>query len=286
MKYPDVLSAIKPLPHGSEIFVPNPPRDFSEFEFSSSTDNDESTNDFWDQPTCDKSNYKEPNLLTQAQLNDLSRDLYLSKESAQLLGSRLRENNLLAPQTTSYWYRNRDDEFRKYFSRDEQHWLVYFNDVSGLVKALGMEYKAVEWRLFLDPSVRSRKAVLQSIGNKVASVPIAHSVVLKESYWDMEFVVDALCCNLHQWNICGDLKVISILLGFQAGYTIYPCFLCLWDSGADDRHYSQKEWPARGTLAPGRCNVKSVRWLIQKKHVTSSFTYKTWFDEKFCQSLK
>ena len=59
---------------------------------------------------------------------------------------------------------------------------MYCNDVSGLVKALGMEYKAVDWRLFLDSSVRSMKAVLLHIGNKVVSVSIAHSVVFKESY--------------------------------------------------------------------------------------------------------
>ena len=58
---------------------------------------------------------------------------------------------------------------------------MYCDDVSGLVKALGMEYEAVEWRLFLDSSVRSMKAVLLHIGNKVASAPIVHSVVLKES---------------------------------------------------------------------------------------------------------
>ena len=87
----------------------------------SSTDNNESANDLWDQPTCDEPNFKQSNLLTQAQLNDLNRDLHLSKESAQLLASRLRENNLLAPQATFYWYQNRDDEFRKYFTRDEQH---------------------------------------------------------------------------------------------------------------------------------------------------------------------
>ena len=157
----------------------------------------------------------------------MTRDLYLSKESAQLLESQLGENNLLAPQATLYWYQNRDDKFRKYFTRDEQHWLVYCNDVSGLVKALGMEYKAVEWRLLLDSSVRSMKAVFLHIGNKVASVPIAHSIVFKESYLDMKDLLDALCYNLYQWRICGDLKMISILLGFQG----------CWDSRADDKHY-------------------------------------------------
>ena len=60
--------------------------------------------------------------------------------------------------------------------------------------------------------------------------------------------------------------MISILLGLRVGYTKYPCLLCLWDSKADDRHYLQKEWPARGTLTPGRCNVKSSL-LVDSKNV-------------------
>ena len=76
-----------PFPHGPGISIPNLPQDFSEFESLSFTDNDECANDLWDQPICDKPNYKQPNLLTQAQLNDLTSDLYLPRESAQLSGS-------------------------------------------------------------------------------------------------------------------------------------------------------------------------------------------------------
>ena len=57
------------------------------------------------------SELEQPNPINQAQLNDLTRDLGQSKESAQLLGSRLAENKLLAPGTTYYWYRSRDEEF-------------------------------------------------------------------------------------------------------------------------------------------------------------------------------
>ena len=60
--------------------------------------------------------------------------------------------------------------------------------------------------------------------------------------------------------------MISILLGLQGGLTKYSCFLCLWDSRADDRHYLQKKWPARATLTPGRCNVKSSL-LVDPKNV-------------------
>ena len=99
--------------------------------------------------------------------------------------------------------------------------------LSGLVEALGMEYKAVGRSLSWNSSLRSMKAVLLHIGNRVASVPIAHSLVFKESYLDMKYLLDTLRYNLLQWKISGDLKMISILLGLQEGYTKYPCFLCL-----------------------------------------------------------
>ncbi|GBM64754.1 hypothetical protein AVEN_263281-1 [Araneus ventricosus] len=34
----------------------------------------------------------------------------------------------------------------------------------------------------------------------------------------------------HSWHICADLKVIAVLVGLQAGYTKFCCFLCQWDS--------------------------------------------------------
>lgn len=153
------------------------------------------------------SEFNKPVPLNQTKLNDLTRDLGLSKESAQLLGSRLRENNLLSPDTTYYWYRSRDKEFRKYFSTDENKMLVYCENVSGLVEALGVPYRPDEWRLFIDASTRSLKAVLLHIGNKVASVPVAHSIQLRENYETMKALLDALKYNFHKWRICGDLKV-------------------------------------------------------------------------------
>ena len=45
------------------------------------------------------------------------------------------------------------------------------------------------------------------------------------------------------------------MLGQQGGYTKFPCFLCLWDSRADDQHYTKRDWPLREQLEPGRFNV-------------------------------
>ncbi|XP_076069861.1 uncharacterized protein LOC143041732 [Oratosquilla oratoria] len=42
----------------------------------------------------------------------------------------------------------------------------------------------------------------------------------------MKTLLIALKYSHHNWKICGDLKVVSLILGMQEGYTKYPCFLC------------------------------------------------------------
>ena len=103
-------------------------------------------------------------------------------------------------------------------------------------------------------------------GNKVGSVPVGHSVKLTESYEDIKYVLNSLQYGQHNWKICGDLKIVSVILGLQAGYTKYPCFLCLWDPRADDRHYVQINWPPRTTFSHGRENVKSA-YLVDLQNI-------------------
>jgi hypothetical protein len=93
-----------------------------------------------------------------------------------------------------------------------------------------------EWRLFIDSSKRSLKAVLLHNGNNYSSLPIGHSVHLKESYENLELVLTKIGYTARDWMICGDLKVLCMLLGQQAGYTKYPCFMCEWDSRERSQH--------------------------------------------------
>jgi hypothetical protein len=46
-------------------------------------------------------------------------------------------------------------------------------------------------------------------------------VRLKESYENLALVLTKLNYKDHGWMICGDLKVLSMLLGQQSGYTKY-----------------------------------------------------------------
>ncbi len=60
---------------------------------------------------------------------------------------------------------------------------------------MGVKYTASEWRLFIDASKRSLKAVLLNNGNHLSSLPIAHSVIMKETYDNLHVLLDAINKN-------------------------------------------------------------------------------------------
>ena len=117
--------------------------------------------------------------------------------------------------------------------------LCYCNNVKCLFTAIGVEHNPTQWRLFIDSSTRSLKAVLLHNGNKYPSVPVAHSVQMKEDYENVKHLLEKLNYNEFQWDVCGDFKMIGFLLGLQGGFTKYSCFLCLWDSRATIDHYNK-----------------------------------------------
>src|SRR5215469_5425686 len=204
VKYPDVPSAIKPIPHGPGILIPNVPQNLTLHEVC---DDEASTVDDSETFIPPSINFNEPQPLTQAKLSDLTRDLGLSKDSAQLVGSRLKEFNLLSPETTYYWYRHREDSFRQFFALYANSSLVYCSDIEGLIEALGVAYIPSEWRLFIDSSNKSLKVVLLHNGNDLGSVRIGYSIQLVESYDNMKTLLKVLKYNSHQWRLCCDLKV-------------------------------------------------------------------------------
>jgi len=40
-----------------------------------------------------------------------------------------------------------------------------------------------------------------------------------------------------KWNLCCDLKVVTLFLGMQNGYTKYCYLLCDWDNRNKKNHY-------------------------------------------------
>ena len=97
----------------------------------------------------------------QKELSDFIRDTGVSKDIGEFIASVLIKRGLAQPGTKFSIYRERETEFRKYFTPDEDKKLVYCVDVIGLLNEIKANvYQPNEWRLFIDSSQRSLKAVL------------------------------------------------------------------------------------------------------------------------------
>lgn len=258
VKYPNIPSAIRPVLHSSELDIPAPPQTWSlnsdseehvggeELQSDLVCSDDERDPDFLEQTTG-------THKISQSELNDLVRDLNLSKNQAELLASRLKGWNFLEKETKVCFYRQRQKELQHLFSMQDD--LVYCNDVDSLLDELGQKHNPEEWRLFIDSSKTSLKAVLLHNGNEHPSIPLAYAAHMKETYANMELLLQMIQYERYSWHICGDLKVIALVLGLQLGYTKFCCFLCEWDSRDRENHFVKKQWPKRLNLKPGEKNV-------------------------------
>ena len=139
-----------------------------------------------------------PHFPKQAELNDLIRDLGLIKSKAELLKSRLKQ-------------RQRDDIFSHYFTLDEK--VCYCHDITGLFEEIEFPYDPSNWRLFVDSSTRNVKAVLLHNGYKYPSIPITHSVHLKEDYKNVKHLLRLVKYEEHDWEVIGEFKMIGFLTG-------------------------------------------------------------------------
>ena len=211
-----------------------------------------------------------PKPLSQPELNDLVRDLGLTKHQSELLASRLKEKNLVTADVRITKFRTRSDDLQEKFSMLNN--LCFCNDIVGLFEELDLPYDPSQWRLFIDASLYSTKAVLLHNGNSLPSIPIAHSVVLKETYDNINFILQCIKYNEHKWSVCADLKVVAILNGLQAGYTKFMCFLCTWDSRARAEHYIRSEWPIRNESRVGFHNVIREP-LVEKNKIILPFLH-------------
>jgi len=125
------------------------------------------------------------------------------------------------------FFRGRHEEFKDFLSQEDG--VVFGNDICSVIEVLGHEINLDQWRLFIDSSKVSWKVVILHNGNRFHSVPLAHAANMKKSYESMKLLLEEIKYDEFKWYLCGDLKVVALLLGLQLGYTKYWCFLCEWD---------------------------------------------------------
>ena len=85
-------------------------------------------------------------------------------------------------------------------------------------------YSASDWRSFIDSSKQSLKVVFLRNSNVYSSIPIAHSVRMKEDRESVKILLEIIRYNNHNWDVCGDFKMTAFLLGLHGGYTKHSCF--------------------------------------------------------------
>ncbi|GBO14347.1 hypothetical protein AVEN_273595-1 [Araneus ventricosus] len=67
--------------------------------------------------------------------------------------------------------------------------VIFCNDADTLFKALGLQHNPQEWRLFIDSSKVSLKAVLLHNGNKPSSIPVKCSRLYERNIRSLEAYV-------------------------------------------------------------------------------------------------
>jgi len=131
---------------------------------------------------------------------------------------------LLTDTHTYCFYLWRHEEFKDFFSQEDG--VVFCNDVCSVMEVVGHKYNPDQWRLFIDSSKMSLKVVLLHNKNSFPSVLLAYAANMKESYESIKLLFGKFKYDEFKWKLCGDLKVVALLLGMQLGYTKYCSFLC------------------------------------------------------------
>ena len=118
------------------------------------------------------------------------------------------------------------------------------------------------------------------------SIPIAYSVQMKEDREFLKTLLELIQYNDHNWDVCGDFKMMAFLLGLQGGCIKHSCFLCLWNSRADEQDYLVKNWPARKNLTPGSHNVLNSSLIERNTILLPPLHIKLGLADQFVKALK
>ena len=147
VNYPNISSAIRPVPHTEDLLVPVP------LQQCILDSDDEPTKNWWKEIQPSKSTdtdftadlqFNELYRITQRELNDLIRDLDLPKCKAELLGSRLQQWRSLKENVRISVYFKRYEDLVPSFKMERG--LVACAGTDGLMQILNINYIPLDWR--------------------------------------------------------------------------------------------------------------------------------------------
>lgn len=256
-KYVAAFNAVLPVNRPANVEPPKPPSPdvLSRLTAETLFTNPTNVQDFdWTPDVEDDT----PKPLTQNEMDYIVAKLGLSQRNSEMLTSFLKCRKLTQPNVTSTSYRKRQAAFQTFYTVDDSNTLTYCNDIHGLVNKLELNYIADDWRLFIDGSVSSLKAVLLHKSNKKPSIPLAFGTNMKESYETLADILDKIKYADHKWKICCDLKVINIMQGIieKGGYPKFFCFLCIWNT-REKNQYRTKDWKKRTPELNKQMNLRN-----------------------------
>ena len=145
VNHPNILSAIRPVPHIEDLPVPAPPQQYI-------LDSDDEPTKNWKktpQPSTSTDadftadlQFNKLHRITQEELNDLIRDLNLPKS----LGSRLQQQNLLKENVRISVYCKRHEDLVQFFKMERG--LIACTDIDGLMQTLNINHNPLDWHSF------------------------------------------------------------------------------------------------------------------------------------------
>jgi hypothetical protein len=84
-------------------------------------------------------------------------------------------------------YRKRHEDLVQFFKMERG--LVACTDIDGLIQTVNINHNPLDWRLFIDSSKLSLKAVPLHNVNTLPSILVGHSVHNKEAYENMKILM-------------------------------------------------------------------------------------------------
>ena len=91
---------------------------------------------------------------------------------------------------------------------------------------------------------------------------------------NMKVLLEMILYEKYNWNICGDLNAVALLLGLQLDYTNFCCLLCECVS-KDGKYYCiQKQWLQRESLIPEHKRVVNTPSINSENLYVPPFHFK------------